>query len=309
LLLCCSALLVLDHRDPNTIMATSMVDSVALVTAGSAGLGAATVRAFAALQMRVVINYHSDTQRANNLVKELEEMSRAARHGHSSSNNGGGGSKRFLAIQADVASRADLIRLVETTVAQMGRLDVVFSNAGWTRLTDFRDLDVNVEDADWDRCFNMNVKSHLYLLHAAREHLKASKGSFITTGSTAGVKPGAGSSLVRLGWFKPKGAGEGKEGGTDSPPSKPLLISKMGSQHNRPANFSAGIRCDESSTDPPRQVPRRDCKPRNPCELRLPKHADDGIYTPSLPPSPLIWSLSQKRTQTVSQTLTLSLSA
>lgn len=171
-------------------MATSFANSVALITAGSAGLGAATARAFAAMQMRVVINYHSNGERANSLLKDLYEISHA-------SGIDGSNEKRFIAIQADVSSRSDVLRLVETTVAAMGRLDVVFSNAGWTRLTDFNNLDANVNDEDWDRCFNMNVKSHLFLMHAAKEHLSASKGSFITTSSAAGVRP-MGSSLVRL---------------------------------------------------------------------------------------------------------------
>lgn len=55
-----------------------------------------------------------------------------------------------------------------------------------------------VED-DWDRCFNMNVKSHLWLMHAAKPHLEANEqgGSFVTTASLAGVKV-SGSSLVSL---------------------------------------------------------------------------------------------------------------
>ena len=169
-------------------MTSPILNSVALITGGSAGLGAATARAFAALKMRVVINYHTDSERASSLVKELSEISQSVGLSDNSE-------KRFLAIKADVSSRSDLTRLVETTVAEMGQLDVVFSNAGWTRLTNFTDLDANVNDEDWDRCFNMNVKSHLYLMHAAREYLKASKGSFIMTASAAGVKP-IGSSLV-----------------------------------------------------------------------------------------------------------------
>lgn len=169
-------------------MAASLANAVALITAGSAGLGAATARAFAAMQMRVVINYNATSERADGLVKELSQISRAS--GIETNE------KRFLAIKADVSSRSDVTRLVETTVAEMGRLDVVFSNAGWTRPTDFNNLDSNVNDEDWDRCFNMNVKSHLYLMHAAKEHLQASEGSFIMTSSAAGVRP-MGSSLVR----------------------------------------------------------------------------------------------------------------
>ena len=77
----------------------------------------------------------------------------------------------------------------------MGRLDVVVSNGGWTRFSNFADLEDGVEEADWDRCFNMNVKSHLWLIHAAKRHLKETGGAFITTASLAGVIP-SGSSLV-----------------------------------------------------------------------------------------------------------------
>lgn len=77
----------------------------------------------------------------------------------------------------------------------MGRLDLVVSNHGWTKIRDFANLDDNMEESDWDLCYNMNVKSHLWLFHAARKYLEESEGSFVTTASVAGVIPG-GSSMV-----------------------------------------------------------------------------------------------------------------
>ena len=170
-------------------MATSLANSVALITAGSAGLGAATARAFAALQMRVVINYSTNSERADAVLNDLYRISGASARPEKRE-------KQFIAIKADVSSRSEITRLVESTVAEMGRLDVVFSNHGWTRMTNFNDLSENVVDEDWDRCFNMNVKSHLYLMEAAKKYLDDAKGSFITTSSMAGVGP-VGSSLVR----------------------------------------------------------------------------------------------------------------
>jgi NAD(P)-dependent dehydrogenase (short-subunit alcohol dehydrogenase family) len=77
----------------------------------------------------------------------------------------------------------------------MGRLDMVVSNAGWTRMVNFFDLEQNINE-DWDKCFNFNVKAHLWLFHAARPHLEANTegGSFLTVASLAGVRP-SGSSL------------------------------------------------------------------------------------------------------------------
>jgi NAD(P)-dependent dehydrogenase (short-subunit alcohol dehydrogenase family) len=164
--------------------------SVALVTASSAGLGAATAKALAASGIRVVINYFSSQEKADNLVKELEQLD-----SNSATGKEQGDAPRFTAIKADVSQRSELIRLVEESVATMGRLDLVVSNQGWTRMRNFFDLDENMDENDWDKCFNMNVKSHLFLFHAARKHLEKSEGSFITTASLAGVKP-SGSSVV-----------------------------------------------------------------------------------------------------------------
>ena len=64
-------------------------------------------------------------------------------------------------------------------------------------MTDFMDLDDNMEKEVWDRCFLINVQSHLWLMHAAKKHLEESEGTFVITASVAGVKP-SGSSLVCL---------------------------------------------------------------------------------------------------------------
>lgn len=56
-------------------------------------------------------------------------------------------------------------------------------------------IDDNAHEEDWDRTFNLNVKSHMWLMHAAKKHLDETEGAFITTASIAGVIP-SGSSLV-----------------------------------------------------------------------------------------------------------------
>ncbi|KAK5948935.1 hypothetical protein OHC33_010021 [Knufia fluminis] len=163
-----------------------MATKVALVTASSAGLGAACVKALSP-NFRVVVNYYSRPEKAEALLKEAE----AIQPTYSSSS-----SPRFASIQADLSQRSEIQRLVKETVEKMGRLDVVVSNQGWTRVTNFFDIDDQVVEDDWDRCFNLNVKSHLWLLYAAKPHLEASEGggSFVTVASLAGVRP-SGSSL------------------------------------------------------------------------------------------------------------------
>ena len=164
------------------------ISLVALVTAGSAGLGAATAKAFAAAGYRVIINYNSDSSRASSLLAELEKLSPLPKPATESSPN-------FLSIKADLSKRPEIERLVSEAAAAWGRLDVVFSNGGWTSITDFGDLDDNLDEEMWDQCWNMNVKSHLWMMHAARKHLDETEGCLITTASLAGVRP-SGSSVV-----------------------------------------------------------------------------------------------------------------
>lgn len=90
-------------------------------------------------------------------------------------------------LQADVSSKAAVQNLVSETLKTMGRLDVVVSNAGWTRLTTFSNIDEQVVEDDWDKCFIMNVKTHMWLAYAAKDALAEVEGTFITTASLAGT--------------------------------------------------------------------------------------------------------------------------
>jgi NAD(P)-dependent dehydrogenase (short-subunit alcohol dehydrogenase family) len=132
-----------------------------------------------------VINYASNQQKAQDLVTELSKIPSS----HSSPTT-----PRFHVLQADVSSKASVQNLVADTIKTMGRLDVVVSNAGWTRMTNFLNIEEGVNDEDWDKCFVMNVKTHLWLAYASKDALAATEGTFISTASVAGVKP-SGSSL------------------------------------------------------------------------------------------------------------------
>ncbi|KAI1356336.1 hypothetical protein F5Y01DRAFT_76213 [Xylaria sp. FL0043] len=169
-------------------MASTSATPVALITAGSAGLGAAAARLFAQHGYRVVINYSNNAERANQLLNELPGLSSLPKDGAEENKN-------FAVIKADLGSREEIKRLVQETIERFGRLDVLFSNGGWTRVRGLASLDDNCYEEEWDRAFNMNVKSPLWLMHAAKKHLEETEGAFITTASLAGVIH-SGSSLV-----------------------------------------------------------------------------------------------------------------
>ncbi|KAG7415051.1 putative oxidoreductase [Fusarium oxysporum f. sp. rapae] len=174
------------------------MSKVALVTAASSGLGAAIARMLAVdLGMNVVINFNSNESRAQEVVRRLQSECEEKRAGSTIS---------IQAIQADTCDKLQIKSLVNETASKFGgRLDVVISNVGWTKMRQFSDLEDNVDEDDWDRCYVANVKSHLWLFHAAKRHLEESNEReagvpvFVSTASLAGVIP-SGSSVVYSTW-------------------------------------------------------------------------------------------------------------
>jgi NAD(P)-dependent dehydrogenase (short-subunit alcohol dehydrogenase family) len=94
-----------------------------------------------------VINYANNELRAQELLKELLNIPQTSQTSQSNEK------PRFEAIRADVGDKPALQQLVKDTVSLFGRLDVVISNAGWTRITNFNNLDEGMVDEDWDKCF------------------------------------------------------------------------------------------------------------------------------------------------------------
>ncbi|KAF5615868.1 transforming growth factor-beta-induced ig-h3 [Fusarium sp. NRRL 25303] len=164
-----------------------------LVTAASSGLGAAIARMLAVdLGMNVVINFNSNESRAKEIASKLQAE---CHEKHAGSNIS------IQAIQADTCDKSQIKSLVDDAASRFGgRLDVVISNVGWTKMRQFSDINDNVDEDDWDRCYIANVKSHLWLFHAAKPYLEESNNRetgvpvFVSTASLAGVIP-SGSSV------------------------------------------------------------------------------------------------------------------
>ncbi len=155
-----------------------LTGKAALVTGGGTGMGRAITLKFAAAGANVAINY---SRRA----KDAEETVEAARRV---------GVKAF-AMKADVSIEAEAVRLVEETVKQFGRLDVLVNNAGWSTVVPHRKLDGLTEEI-LERTWRTNVKGPIYITRAAIPHmLKGGGGSIVNTTSVAAFQ-GAGSSII-----------------------------------------------------------------------------------------------------------------
>ena len=91
------------------------------------------------------------------------------------------------AAGVDVRDIGQMKGLATATVAEFGAIDVMVNNAGWTHRNQPA---LEVSEADFDRCYAVNVKSiYLSTLHAVPVFRAQGGGSFINIASTAGVRP------------------------------------------------------------------------------------------------------------------------
>lgn len=141
--------------------------TVVAITGASSGIGAATARLLAERGAAVVLAARR-TDRIDTIAQEIRDT---------------GG--RALSCPVDVTRAEDLHRLVSTTVATFGRLDVLVSNAGIAPISPVADLDTS----GWTAMIDVNLRGVLNGIAAALPVFRAQgRGHLVTTVSTAGLK-------------------------------------------------------------------------------------------------------------------------
>jgi len=148
----------------------SLAGKAALVTGGSRGIGAATVKMFAQAGADVVFNYHRSREAAAQVEQE------ARKHG-----------TRIESLKADLGKMADARKLVAFTRERLGRLDILVANAGiWN------EAEAPIEkltEREWDEMMRVNLKSVYSVIHFAAPHMIAQRGGrIIAISSTAGQR-------------------------------------------------------------------------------------------------------------------------
>ncbi len=143
-------------------------DKVALVTGGGRGIGRDIVLAYAGEGAHVVVN-DVDPVTAEATAKEAT----------------GFGSKS-LPIVADVAKANDINRMVETTIKERGRVDILVNNA--MKIVPGK-LEV-LPEAAWDTTMNIGLKGAFMMSQACAQHMMAQKsGVIVNIASIAGLFP------------------------------------------------------------------------------------------------------------------------
>jgi len=150
-------------------MTKPLQDQVVLITGGARRVGSAIVRTLHDAGARIALHYRQSAGEATALAAALE----AQRPGSS------------LLLQADLLDVAQLPGLVQRTLAQFGRLDVLVNNA-----SSFYPTPVgSITAAQWDDLMGTNLKAPLFLAQAAAPALRASQGLVLNITDIHGLRP------------------------------------------------------------------------------------------------------------------------
>lgn len=146
--------------------------SVAIVTGAGRGIGSAIALELAAAGVIVVVNYASNSVKAEEIIKQVIAA-------------GGKG----MSIQADVSQASEVDRLVRMTIDEYGKIDILVNNAGVAR----DNLLLRMKETDWDTVLDINLKSVFLCTKAVcKGMLKQRSGVIINISSVVGISGNAG---------------------------------------------------------------------------------------------------------------------
>ncbi|MEE4178313.1 MAG: SDR family oxidoreductase [Bacteroides sp.] len=147
-------------------MKRKMQGKIMVVTGASSGIGRALSLEGLSRGMKVVM-----------AARNLEGLQETAALGDSPEG-------QFLLVRADVTRQEDCQRLIQTTLKEFGRIDILINNAGVSMRALFEEVDLEV----LDRLMRVNFWGAVYTTKFALPYLLASKGSLVGISSVAGHK-------------------------------------------------------------------------------------------------------------------------
>ncbi|HEX5586356.1 MAG TPA: glucose 1-dehydrogenase [Acidimicrobiia bacterium] len=125
---------------------------VAIVTGGNSGIGRAIALALAEAGADIVIDYVAHPDATDALEHEIAALG-----------------ARAIGVEADVSNVADLQRLIDATVEQFGRLDIMVNNAGIETRTSVLDT----TEAQYEQVLDINLKSAFFGTQLAAKQMIA----------------------------------------------------------------------------------------------------------------------------------------
>ncbi|EAU39911.1 dehydrogenase [Fulvimarina pelagi HTCC2506] len=160
-----------DHGEKSYTGSGKLEGQAAIITGGDSGIGRAVAIAFAREGADVLVSYldeHGDAEETKTWVERA--------------------GKRCVLLPGDVKEEAHCAAIVERTVSEFGRLDILVNNAAHQKvIADFEDLSAE----ELDVTFRTNVYSMFFLAKAAVKHMKPGA-TIVNTTSINATDPSAG---------------------------------------------------------------------------------------------------------------------
>lgn len=151
---------------------TENLRRAALVTGGAKGIGRAVCLALAEKGMDIAVNFAGSAAAAEETAAACRALG-----------------VRAVTLQADVRRPENCQKLVEDTVAALGRIDVLVNNAGITADT----LMLRMTEADFDNVLATNLKGAFFCTKAASRYMMRQRyGRIISISSVVGLHGNAG---------------------------------------------------------------------------------------------------------------------
>ncbi len=154
----------------------SLAGKVAVVTGGSSGIGAASVRLFAAAGAQVVVGYNKGADRAAAVIAELPGS------GH-------------LAMHLPLEDTSQIRKVAAAVEDAYGRADILVNSAGFTRMVPHHDLEA-LDDDLIDAVLTANVRGPFATIRAFVPLLRRSGDGVIVNISSGAAQHGTGSSII-----------------------------------------------------------------------------------------------------------------
>ncbi len=143
-------------------------NKVALVTGGDRGIGRAIVLALARKGARVIVNYHRNLQAAQETKKQVEEL----------------GADAYI-LKFDVSKRKEVRDALLSLPEDWRCIEILINNAG---ILGSKFQFMHIDDEEWDRVFNINVKGAFIVTQEVLRFMK--KGKIVNIASIAGRNGG-----------------------------------------------------------------------------------------------------------------------
>ena len=157
-------------------MIEDLNNKVVLITGSSTGIGAAVAKAFGVNGAKVVVHYNRSKSEAAEVASEIEA-------------SGG----QAITLQGDVTDSDVCARLVDDTVARLGRIDVLVNNAGGL----IKRIPIaEISEDMFDRVVALNQRSALMCTRAAAGHMRDSGGGAIINVTSIAARHGGATGAV-----------------------------------------------------------------------------------------------------------------